>query len=32
MPDNADDKIGLKLVDEPSSNQSEPAILQLQLR
>lgn len=31
-PDGRDDELGLKVLDEPSSNQSDPTVLELQLR
>ena len=31
-PDNQEDSLGLKFLDEPSSNQSDPTVLELQLR
>ena len=31
-PDASEDNLGLKFLDEPSSNQSNPTVLELQLR
>eukprot|EP01041_Mallomonas_annulata_P003240 gene3240-6411_t len=31
-PDNKNDELGLKILDEPASNQSDPTVLELQLR